>query len=294
MWNIAHRGARAFAPENTLESFAKACEFNCRMIELDVHFSKDGELVVHHDDEITRCTNVGREFPNRATYYVSEFTYDQLSSLDAGSWFVEQLILAPHLRQPYLQSLTSEEIDCFVTPNERTRYASGEVKIPRLQEVLELARDRRMLVNVELKTLPRMYPGLAQSVVELVDSMGMAESFLISSFDHEQLLEVRRLNDMIATGVLTSDRLARPGDYLQMLDADAYHPGCVGDVDSIGFNSCSGELELTGIQSVRALGRAVNVWTCNDQNTMRKLVSAGVTGLITDYLNRAQTAMSGN
>jgi len=52
VWNIAHRGARAFAPENTLYSFAKAKTFDCPMVEVDVHRSKDGELMVHHDDQL--------------------------------------------------------------------------------------------------------------------------------------------------------------------------------------------------------------------------------------------------
>src|SRR4051812_28372709 len=54
--NIAHRGACAFAPENTLESFRKAVDLHCDMIELDVHVSSDGELIVVHDDDLTRCS----------------------------------------------------------------------------------------------------------------------------------------------------------------------------------------------------------------------------------------------
>lgn len=103
--NIAHRGARAFAPENTMAAFKKARDLNCSMIEVDVHRSKDGELVVHHDDQLMRCTDVKVKFPGRSSYYVSEFEFNELSTLDAGSWYVEQLLLAPSNRQPFLQGL---------------------------------------------------------------------------------------------------------------------------------------------------------------------------------------------
>jgi glycerophosphoryl diester phosphodiesterase len=284
--NIAHRGARAFAPENTLPAFEKAVSFGCRLYELDVHMSKDRELVVHHDDELWRCTDVAARFPGRGTSFVSDFTFDELCMLDAGSWYVEELALSAAARQPFLRSLTDDEIDRFVSPEDRELYASGKIRIPSLNEALELAGRLGMMVNIELKMLPRMYPGLAAAVVDLVAALGMEQSVLISSFDHEQLVEVRRRSSVIATGVLTSDRLARPGEYLQRIDADAYHPGCYGVFDSLGFGSLIGELDPRGIASVLKFGRAVNVWTCNDPDQMRRLIAVGVTGIMTDFPNR--------
>ena len=74
---IAHRGASAKAPENTLTSFKLALEMGADGIELDVMFSKDQELVVIHDDTVDRTTNgSGR---------VNEFLYDTLRGLNAGS-----------------------------------------------------------------------------------------------------------------------------------------------------------------------------------------------------------------
>jgi glycerophosphoryl diester phosphodiesterase len=157
-----------------------------------------------------------------------------------------------------------------------------------LSQALEVAIEIGMMVNIELKAIPRMYPGLAKAAVQLVEAMGLDHRVLISSFDHEQLVEVRRLNDVIPTGVLTNDRLARPAEYLQLLDADAYNPSCYGDYDSIGFGSVSGKLDSSGIINVRQANRGVNVWTCNDKNQMRELIQTGVTGLITDFPNRVR------
>ena len=108
--NIAHRGARAFAPENTLAAFAKAKTFGCRMFELDVRLSLDGELMVHHDDQLLRCTDVQAKFPDRNRYDIWDFTCDELSRLDAGRWYIAQLLLPGPQRQAFLQTLTEDEL----------------------------------------------------------------------------------------------------------------------------------------------------------------------------------------
>lgn len=79
---IAHRGFSGQAPENTLASFQKAVELGSDMIELDVRFSKDGQVVVIHDDTIDRTTN-GRG-------KVADYTLKELKQFDAGSWFAPQ------------------------------------------------------------------------------------------------------------------------------------------------------------------------------------------------------------
>ena len=285
--NIAHRGARAFAPENTLAAFEKAKVFGCPMFEIDVHQSKDGELVVHHDDQLTRCTDVKSKFPGRSSYFIADFTCDELLSLDAGSWYVEQLSFAPKQRQPFLQTLTDQEIEQFVGAEDLTLYGSGEISIPTLKQTLELAKKLDLMVNIELKTLPRMYPGIAEAVLELIDDLAMEQQVLISSFDHLQLQIVRQRNQGIATAVLTGDRLANAGNYLTCLDADAYHPSC----DSLGFSSVSGLLDAETISSLRQAGFGVNVWTCNDKADMKRLRALGVSGLISDYPNRVREVL---
>ncbi|KEI95216.1 glycerophosphodiester phosphodiesterase [Clostridium botulinum] len=77
--NIAHRGASSLAPENTLESFKKAIELKCDGIELDVHMTKDNQLVVIHDELLDRTTN--------GTGSVRNLTLNEIKRLDAGSYF---------------------------------------------------------------------------------------------------------------------------------------------------------------------------------------------------------------
>jgi len=76
---IAHRGASKLAPENTMASFRKALELGAGGIELDVHLSRDGHLVVIHDEQLGRTSN--------GNGFVKDKTLDELKSLDFGSWF---------------------------------------------------------------------------------------------------------------------------------------------------------------------------------------------------------------
>jgi glycerophosphoryl diester phosphodiesterase len=77
--NIAHRGASSYAPENTRAAFDMAINMGVKHIELDVHSSKDGRLVVIHDDLLDRTTNGSGK--------VNDYTLKELKTLDAGSWF---------------------------------------------------------------------------------------------------------------------------------------------------------------------------------------------------------------
>jgi glycerophosphoryl diester phosphodiesterase len=285
--NIAHRGARAFAPENTLVAFQKAKLFACQMFEMDVRFSKDRELIVYHDEQLTRCTDVKLKFPGRKTYTVEDFTYDELITLDAGSWYIEQLSLPVLKRQEFLQSLTDEESTRFITPQDIQLYASGNIKIPTLKQTLEFARHADIMVNIELKTQPNVATELAEGVVKLVELMKMDNQVVISSFAHDQLRTVRQLTKTIAIAILTSDKIENLNDYLRLLDADAYHPNCYSEPDSTG----SRKLNRYGITEVRSTGHYVNGWTCNNKDDMRQLITAGVTGLISDFPNRVQDVL---
>lgn len=290
--NIAHRGARAFAPENTLEACTKAVSFGCPMVEIDVQLSRDSELIVHHDDDLIRCTDVREVYPRRDSYALADFTYEELKRLDAGSWYVEALLLPAPQRQPFLRTLTSDEIACFISPYERESYASGEIKLPTLRQVLLLAMDVQIAVNIELKTNPRTRSGLAEAVVALVETMGLSHRVLISSFDHEQLRTVRHLSEAIATGILTTCPIANPVEYLRSLDATAYHPSGDACLDSMGLSSTTGKTDPCFITAVREAGFGVNVWTCNDREQVKYLVSAGVSGVMTDFPNRVNEALN--
>lgn len=76
---VGHRGAKGHAPENTLASFNLAVQMGVQAVETDVHFSRDGEIVLIHDHTVDRTTD-GHGF-------VKELTVAQLKELDAGAWY---------------------------------------------------------------------------------------------------------------------------------------------------------------------------------------------------------------
>lgn len=80
--NYAHRGASAYAPENTMVSFKKVIELGASGIELDLQKTKDGKIVVFHDKKIDKKSNgIGR---------ISDYTYNELLKFDFGSWFSQK------------------------------------------------------------------------------------------------------------------------------------------------------------------------------------------------------------
>jgi len=74
--NIAHRGASAYEPENTLLAFERAIQMGATMLELDIHLSRDGHPIVIHDADVSRTTNCKGQ--------VSDMTLKQIRELDAG------------------------------------------------------------------------------------------------------------------------------------------------------------------------------------------------------------------
>lgn len=80
--NYAHRGASAYAPENTMAAFKKAFQIGTNGIELDLQKTKDGKIVIFHDNKIDNKSN--------KTGKISDYTYKELSKFDFGSWFSKE------------------------------------------------------------------------------------------------------------------------------------------------------------------------------------------------------------
>ena len=228
---VAHRGAAAHAPENTLAAFQAAVELHADAIELDVTLSRDGQIVVIHDDTVDRTTD-GRG-------RVADMPYHDLKYLDAGSKFGARF--------------------------------SGE-RIPLLSQVFE-AVGRRVLINIELKNLKVRGAGLEQAVIDLIRRHDLIERVILSSFNPLSLMSVKRLAPRLACGLLYSPDevffLSRAWLAPFIPHLDARHPR-------------HDQITPQAVKSFHARGQRVFVWTVNDQATARRLIAAGVDGLIGD------------
>ena len=157
----AHRGGAALRPENTLAAFDHGLSLGADGLELDVHLSRDGIVVVHHDATLERTTNGhGR---------VEDCAAAELAALDAG---------------------------CRFSPGSGGQpYAAAGIGVPTLETVL--ARYPGVPLIVELKSAA---PALAERTVALVRAAGAVERVAVGSFHTRPLETVRRLEPRIRTG----------------------------------------------------------------------------------------------
>ena len=125
-WVIAHRGASGIAPENTLAAIERAIEMQVDFIEIDIHQSKDGEIVLMHDATLDRTTD--------GMGAISDYTWAELKKLDAGSWMDSQFTneRIPTLREALDLINGQSRVLLEVKKGEDGRYHGFEEKIVRL------------------------------------------------------------------------------------------------------------------------------------------------------------------
>ncbi|TDD95389.1 glycerophosphodiester phosphodiesterase [Actinomadura rubrisoli] len=179
--NVAHRGASAYAPENTLAAFRLAKSRHADVFEIDVQETKDHKLVVLHDSTLARTTNVEKVYPNGGPWKVSSLTLAQIKRLDAGSWF-------------------------------STRYR-GE-RVPTLAEVLKTMRSAGLGLLLEIKN-PASYPGIERRIAaELRRSPGWLRSdprerrLVIQSFDWNSVRRFHSALPAVPTALLGAPKAA--------------------------------------------------------------------------------------
>ncbi|WP_223634866.1 glycerophosphodiester phosphodiesterase [Corallococcus sp. EGB] len=241
--HIAHRGGALLAPENTLEAFHRAVHTHrTDMLELDVHLSRDGEVIVAHDDTLERCTD--GEGP------LAALTLAELRKLDAGHRF---------------------------TPDEgRTFPFRGQgVRLPTLREVLRAFPSLRL--NVELKPdVPGAEAVLARLLTE-EDALGRvcigSEQDVIAERLHARLPDVCHFypRDALAAFVLALKAGEAPPEdaRFRVLDMPLYF-GEVRLVDD------------ALLKAAAERGKWLNVWTVDDPAEMDRLLQEGIGGIMTD------------
>jgi glycerophosphoryl diester phosphodiesterase len=165
---LAHRGASADAPENTLAAFELALAQGADGIEFDVHLTRDSVPVVIHDARLERTTN-GRG-------RVRESSAAALARLDAGSWF--------NRRFPA-----------------RARRDYAGAKIPCLGEVLAWVRARRCQAFLEIKQPRLAYRGIEVKTLEQIHAAGVERLVTVISFHLPTLARLRRLDQHVALGL---------------------------------------------------------------------------------------------
>ena len=243
---IAHRGASASAPENTLSAFRKALEIGVDAIELDLHRTKDGEIIAIHDATLDRTTDLSG--------LVKKNTLATIKMADAGSWFYPDF--------------EGEQIQVDTT----TFRTVAHERVPTLAEALECISGNAIAV-LEIKE-----PTIGEAVVRKVSEMDALEWVVIISFHTSVLEDVRGVEPRIPTGWLigSHNNGVSPAELCQRL----------GELGSNLLNVNHELISTEFAYEIRRRGIALWCWTVDDLDRMREMEMLGVQGITSNYPER--------
>ena len=243
---IAHRGASGTAPENTLSAFRKALEIGVDAVELDLHGTKDGEIVAIHDASLNRTTNLNG--------LVKKKTLRTIKMADAGGWFHPDF--------------AGEQIQVDAT----TVKTVARELVPTLTEALECICENAIAV-LEIKDAT-----IGEAVVKKINEMDALEKVVIISFHTSVLRGVRALDPRIPTGWLigSHDSDASPVQLCQQL----------GRLGSSLLNVNHQLITAEFAYEVHRRGIALWCWTVDDIARMHEMKALGVQGITSNYPER--------
>lgn len=198
---LAHRGFSSKFPENTMLAFKEAAKLDIAGFETDVQMTKDGILVLSHDEEISRVSN--------GSGYIKDMSLEELKKLD------------------FRNGMTNYEL------NEDT-------KIPTLREFFDWFSSTNLLINIELKSSMIRYENMVEKTIDMIKEYDLVDRVIISSFNHRDVVKAKSLLSDIKCGFLTWSLFLNPGRYTKSYGIDYYHPD-FNAMDDEDFEDCKKE-----------------------------------------------------
>jgi len=249
---FAHRGGAGVWPENTLEAFRGAIELGCTHVETDVRMTRDGQIVVFHDETLERTTN--------GSGPVSAHTLAQLRRLDAGYRF---------------------------SPDGKSFPRRGHgLLIPTLAELVALA--ERVRFNVEIKE--RGPFDLPRALLRFIDEHAIADRIVVAAERHELMREFRRHSQgRIATSASRRECLQFWAASRLHLTAFLRLPYQALQIPVRAGSLTVVTPRL--LDAAHREGLAVHVWTIDERPEMLRLLDLGVDGLMSDHPDRLRQAV---
>jgi glycerophosphoryl diester phosphodiesterase len=234
--NVAHRGASAYGPENTVVAFKLAAEQGADAFEFDVQETKDHKLVLMHDTTLNRTTDAEKVFPDRSSWKVGDLPLAQIRKLDAGSWFDSDY--------------------------------EGE-PVPTLGEALNAMQGSGLDLRLEIKS-PRLYPGIEDRVAgELRRNASWLSGnrVVVQSFDWDSMRTFHKELPPVPIGLLGTPKTAELDDLAKFADE---------------IDPAYADVTRSYVKRVHDEGMQIFTWTVNDPDDMRRMVSYGVDGIMTN------------
>jgi glycerophosphoryl diester phosphodiesterase len=253
---FAHQGGAWEGPSSTMFAMRQAVAAGVPAIELDVHGTKDGHVVVCHDPTVDRTTN--------GTGVIAELTLAEVKALDSAYWFIpgaDVTLDRPASEYPYRGRAPKDD----------------EFTIATLDEVLEAFPG--VILNLDIKQSAPVVAPYEQAVADLLAEYGRTDDVIVASFDDAVTARFRGL----APGVPTSAGTATTAEFFRAVIQGQDPPAML----AVAFQvpERHGDIVLVDqrfVDAAHALGAAVHVWTVNDTESMERLVDLGVDGIISD------------
>ncbi len=242
----AHRGGSKLRPENTMLAFEHGLSLGADGLEFDVHLSRDGVVVIHHDAALDRTTN-GRG-------PVAALTADELARLDAGCKF----------------AYAADPAD----PSHPTHPYAGTGGVPRLDEVLRRFPSAALIIELKVNE-----PELAHRTIDAVRAAGAVDRVSLGSFGTRVLRAARAYEPAIRTG--SSREETRLALYRSWVRWPVRHPA----YQEYQVPELAGTTRVVSPRFVKYAhdaGLQVKVWTVDEEPDMRRLLSWGVDAIISD------------
>lgn len=252
----AHQGGAWEAPSSTLHAIRGAIAAGATGIELDVHATADGELVVCHDSTVDRTT--------AQSGTIASFTLEQLRSMDFSYWWILGADVTPG--RPAADY-----------PFRGRAPTDGNFGIATLREVLE--EFPGIVLNLDIKQTAPVVAPYEESLASLLAEYGRTDDVIVASFLDPATDAFRRFAPEVPTSagtVATAEawRAVQEGESLPEIAAVAYQvPERQGDLTVV---------DERFVAAAHAAGKAVHVWTVNDAESMYRLLGLGVDGIISD------------
>ncbi|MCP4114740.1 MAG: glycerophosphodiester phosphodiesterase [Desulfobacteraceae bacterium] len=248
--NIAHRGGGDLAPENTLTAYETALSAGADVLEMDVHLTADGHVVVSHDGTVDRCTD--------GSGPISAFSLEDLKELNAGYNFTPDGVTYPY------------------------REEGTALEIPTLGEVFDAYQGRDVFFVLEIK--PENNIEITEKVLDLIQEFDMEDRIVMGAFNKESLDAARIRSAVRGMNLLTSFATEEVIEFLALpdgvLDLNKHRPK--GAILQIPL----AEIPLIPpliMDKARELDLKVQVWTVNDPGDMEWLINdLKVDGIMTD------------
>jgi glycerophosphoryl diester phosphodiesterase len=252
----AHQGGAWESPSSTLHAIEHALDAGATGIELDVHATADGELVVCHDATVDRTT--------AATGTIGSFTLEQLRQMDFSYWWIPGADVTPG--RPAADY-----------PFRGRAPADRSFGIATLREVLE--RFPGVVLNLDIKqTAPVVVP-YEEPLARIMAEYGRSSDVIVASFLDPATDAFRQHAPLVPTSAGTMAtaeawRAVQAGEAMPDIPAVAYQvPERQGDLVVV---------DERFVGAAHEAGKAVHVWTVNDAESMERLLDFGVDGIISD------------